>query len=184
MRRVLMVIDMQNDFVAEVGALSFPEARQVIPFVTAKVKEALARGYEVLFTLDTHTPGDLEFNKFPPHCLADTPGQELIPELQQIVNDELKTDRIHLVRKNRYSAFHGTELDQLLGLSPGSSKEKVAEVELVGVCTNICCFFTAEELANRDVPVTAYQEGMASFDQTAHQYALEQMKSVLGVKVV
>ena len=58
------------------------------------------------------------------------------------------------------------------------------EVELVGVCTNICCYFTAEELANRDVSTKVYAEGVASFDQEAHKFALEQMRSVLGVEVV
>ncbi|MCG0278572.1 MAG: isochorismatase family protein, partial [Thermanaeromonas sp.] len=77
MRKVLFVIDMQNDFVAEGGALSFPEARQIVPFVVSKVREALAQGQEVLFTLDTHTPEDKEFQKFPPHCLEGTPGHDL-----------------------------------------------------------------------------------------------------------
>lgn len=108
----------------------------------------------------------------------------MIPELQQIVTDKSKTSFVHFVHKSRYSAFYGTNLEQYLGLGDDGLKEKVTEVELVGVCTNICCFFTAEELVNRDVPVIAYQGGMASFDPLAHRYALEQMKSVLGIKVV
>ncbi|HBG00917.1 MAG TPA: hypothetical protein DDW87_05020, partial [Firmicutes bacterium] len=50
------------------------------------------------------------------------------------------------------------------GLAPGSQRLPVDEVELVGVCTNICCYFTAEELANRDVPVKVHARGVASFD--------------------
>jgi len=184
MRKVLFVIDMQNDFVAEGGALSFPEARQIVPFVVGKVKEALAQGQEVLFTLDTHTPEDREFQKFPPHCLEGTPGHELIPELKEVIQPYQGTGKIHFLKKSRYSAFFGTDLETWLGLAPGSPKKKVDEVELVGVCTNICCFFTAEELANRDIPVTAYAEGMASFDVTAHTFALEQMRTVLGIRVV
>lgn len=184
MRRVLLVIDMQNDFVAEGGALSFPAARGVIPFIADKIKETLTQGKEVLFTLDTHIPGDAEFQKFPPHCLEGTPGHDLIPEFKEIISAYEGTGRVHFLKKNRYSAFFGTDLDDWLGLTPGSNKEKVVEVELVGVCTNICCFFTAEELANRDIPVIAYAKGMASFDPEAHKFALEQMRSVLGIKVV
>lgn len=184
MRRVLLVIDMQNDFVAEGGALSFPAAREVIPFIADKIKETLAQGREVLFTLDTHTPGDAEFQKFPPHCLEGTPGHNLIPELKKIISPYEATGQVHFLKKSRYSAFYGTNLDKWLGLTTGSNKERVAEVELVGVCTNICCFFTAEELANRDIPVVAYAKGMASFDPEAHKFALEQMRSVLGIKVI
>ncbi|HBT46922.1 MAG TPA: cysteine hydrolase [Peptococcaceae bacterium] len=184
MRKVLMVIDMQQDFVSEGGALSFPAAREIIPFVSARIKEALDQEREVIFTLDTHQPGDAEFQKFPPHCLEGTPGHDLIPELKEILSAYEGTGRVYFVKKNRYSAFYGTNLENLLGLTPGSDRERVTEVELVGVCTNICCFFTAEELANRDVPVVAYAKGMATFDPEAHKFALEQMASVLGIKVV
>lgn len=103
MRRVLIVVDMQNDFVAEAGALNSAAAREILPFVGERIKEALAQG---------------------------------------------------------------------------------DEVELVGVCTNICCYFTAEELANRDVPTKVYVQGVASFDQKAHLFALGQMETVLGIQVV
>ncbi len=183
MRRVLIVVDMQNDFVAEKGALSSPAAREIVPFVRQKVQDALQNGYEVVFTLDTHLEDDAEFAKFPPHCLKGSWGQELIPELRQLITAEV-ADQVHFVEKNRYSAFHRTDLEEYLGLTEGSTRRRVDEVELVGVCTNICCYFTAEELANRDVPTRVYAEGVASFDQAAHTFALEQMQSVLGIEVV
>lgn len=182
MRRVLMVVDMQNDFVAAGGALSFPAAREVLPFIREKVEEALARGEEVVFTLDTHRPGDLEFTKFAPHCLEGTWGRELVPELKALA-DSAASGQVLLLPKSRYSAFFGTPLEEYLGLTPGAERPRVDEVELVGVCTNICCFFTAEELANRDVPTRAHACGMASFDPEAHAFALAQMKKVLGLSV-
>lgn len=182
MRRVLIVVDMQNDFVAEGGVLSFPAAREVLPFVREKVREALGRGEEVVFTLDTHREGDLEFTKFPPHCLAGTWGQELVPELKELA-DEAQEGQVLFLPKSRYSAFFGTDLEEYLGLTPGAQLERVGEVDLVGVCTNICCFFTAEELANRDVKTRALAQGMASFDAAAHTFALAQMQNVLGIVV-
>ncbi|NLW07665.1 MAG: cysteine hydrolase [Clostridia bacterium] len=182
MRKVLFVIDMQNDFVAEGGALSFPAAREIVPFVIDKVKEALAQGWEVLFTLDTHTPDDAEFKKFPAHCVAGTRGQELIPELLEAIAPYQDTGQIKMLTKNRYSAFFNTDLDAWLAAADG--RAKVTEAEMVGVCTNICCFFTAEELANRDIPVRILAQGMASFDPEAHRWALDQMRWVLGLELV
>lgn len=183
MRRVLIVVDMQNDFVAEAGALSFPEAREILPFIRSKVEQALVEGHEVVFTLDTHFEDDAEFAKFPPHCLQGSWGQELVPELKELLGNNTE-NRVHFVQKNRYSGFYQTDLEEYLGLAEGNQRDRVEEVELVGVCTNICCFFTAEELANRDVPTRVYSQGVASFDQSAHTFALEQMKVVLGVEVV
>jgi len=52
------------------------------------------------------------------------------------------------------------------------------------LCSSYCCLLTAEELANRDVPVTAYRAGRVNFDDAAHRNALEQVERVPGVKVV
>lgn len=183
MRRVLIVVDMQNDFVAEGGALNFPAARQILPFVSKKVQEVLEAGGEVVFTLDTHAENDAEFAKFPAHCLKDSWGQQLVPELKKQLGDDV-ADRVHFVQKNRYSGFYQTDLEEYLGLTTSRKRARVDKVEMVGVCTNICCYFTAEELANRDVPTTVYAAGVASFDEDAHTFALDQMRTVLGVEVV
>ena len=52
MKKLLVVVDMQNDFIS--GALGTEEARSIVPSVTGKIKEYLAEGSEVVFTLDTH----------------------------------------------------------------------------------------------------------------------------------
>ncbi|NMB02138.1 MAG: cysteine hydrolase [Firmicutes bacterium] len=182
MRTVLIVVDMQNDFVAEEGALSSSAAREILPFVQERVKAALQAGHEVVFTLDTHIADDLEFEKFAPHCLKGSWGHQLVPELQELLDDQF-SGQVYFVEKNRYSAFYGTDLAEHLGLAAGSEQRRVDQVELVGVCTNICCYFTAEELANRDVPTKVYAKGVASFDQKAHEFALEQMQSVLGIVI-
>ena len=183
MRRVLIVVDMQNDFVAEEGVLSSEAARTAVPFIRGLVHRALLSGDEVVFTLDPHREDDAEFAKFAPHCVQGTWGQQLIPELKSVVAEH-GGERVHYVEKNRYSAFFQTDLEEYLGLSPESTRQAVDEVEIVGVCTNICVYFTAEELANRDVPVRVYKEGVASFDEEAHHFALGQMQSVLGLEVI
>lgn len=182
MREVLIVVDLQNDFVNEKGALSSPAARAIVPFVSKLVKTHLDAGKEVVFTLDTHYLDDAEFEKFPPHCLENSWGQKLIPELQDLVTKQVE-DQVHFVQKNRYSGFYKTDLEEYLGLNKKAVRKPVDRVQIVGVCTNICVFFTAEELANRDIPTKVYAQGVASFDLDAHIFALEQMESVLGVEI-
>ena len=82
---ILVVVDMQNDFVA--GALGTPEAGDIVPYVVGRVVDGLNRGETVLFTRDTHGPDYLETQegkKLPvPHCVRGTEGWEIIPQLQE-----------------------------------------------------------------------------------------------------
>lgn len=173
-RKVLLVIDMLVDFIEEDGKLFCgTQAREIIPFVQEKVREFLDEGHEVIFVADAHDPNDLEFKRFPVHCVNGTPGAELIKEMKDLWREGQCT----VVKKRRYSAFYGTDLERLLHLKDPD------EVHVVGVCTNICVLYTVEELCNRDIKTVVYKDGVASFDRNAHLWALEQMKSVLGAEV-
>jgi len=172
MKRALVVIDMLNDFVAEEGALYCgPAARAVLPFIARAVEEARRAGEPVLFVADRHRPDDKEFEMFPPHCVAGTKGAEICPELRPQEGEPV-------IPKRRYSAFFGTDLDLDL------REHGIQEVVLVGVCTNICVFFTAADARMRGYKVTVPRDGVASFDAEAHRFALREMEKVLGVNVI
>ena len=76
MSRLLVVVDMQKDFVD--GALGTKEAQAIVPAVKRKIEEYQAAGDPVVFTMDTHGPDYLatqEGKKLPvPHCIRGTPG--------------------------------------------------------------------------------------------------------------
>ena len=173
MKRVLLVVDMLEGFLRrEYPLFCGPQSEAIIPFVKAKVEEYARAGEPVVFILDSHDPDDLEFKKFPPHCIKGTKEAEVISELRGIAKREV------YVRKKRYSGFFGTNLEEIL------KKEKPDVVEVVGVCTNICVLYTVEELANRDYQVMVHRDCVASFDQDAHEWAFKQMAKVLGAKIV
>lgn len=166
-----MVIDMLNDFVDEKGSLFCgPASRAILPFVVKTVQKARGVGEPVFFIADRHLADDKEFEMFPPHCIAGTEGAAVCPEL------EPKKGEI-IVPKRRYSAFFGTDLDLRL------RELGVSEIILVGVCTNICVFFTAADARMRGYKVTVLRDGVASFDEAAHRFALEQMEKVLGARI-
>ena len=76
MQDILLVIDMQTDFVD--GALGTAEAVRIVPAVAARIDEAIARGEQIYFTRDTHQANYLatpEGRKLPViHCVQGTPG--------------------------------------------------------------------------------------------------------------
>ncbi len=172
-KKVLLVVDMLEGFLREGYPLYCgKQAEAIIPFVRKKVEEYAQSGDLVVFIADQHDPDDKEFQRFPKHCVKGTKEAEVISELQGIAKREV------LVPKRRYSGFFQTNLEQIL------AQENPELIEVVGVCTNICVLYTVEELANRDYKIRVYRDGVASFDQEAHQWALKQMESVLGAEVV
>ncbi len=123
MRKLLIVVDMQNDFVT--GSLGTKEAERIVPAVVDKIKAYQAAGDEIVFTRDTHTTEYLqtqEGKKLPvEHCIKDTWGWELIGELQ---------------------CFDGKIFDKptfgSVMLTEFAIRGDYQEIELIGLCTDIC----------------------------------------------
>ncbi|MBE3589084.1 MAG: cysteine hydrolase [Thermoanaerobacteraceae bacterium] len=174
-RNVLLVIDMLKDFIEPDGALYCGEkAKEIVPFVVEKVREFMAKDEPVIFIMDAHDPEDLEFNRFPVHCVYGSPGAQLIDELAELVAEYPFAIK---VPKTRFSGFFRTGLKKILeDLEPET-------VHVVGVCTNICVLYTVEELRNRDYRTIVHTRGVTSFDPEAHRWALQQMETVLGAEM-
>ena len=120
MSRLLVVVDMQKDFVD--GALGSPEARAIVPNVLDKVKAYRDTGDEVVFTLDTHGPDymdTMEGEKLPvPHCLKGTEGWELDAGLREFDGKRFEKVTFGSPELAEYAAAGGYERIELLGLCP------------------------------------------------------------------
>lgn len=123
LHRLLVVIDMQNDFVS--GSLGTEEAGKIVPAVVEKVKDYLQRGDDVLFTRDTHGTDYLhtqEGRKLPvEHCLFQTWGWEIIDELKPYVQKSFDKPTFGSLELTAYVAEKGYQ-----------------DIELAGLCTDIC----------------------------------------------
>ena len=174
MSQALLVVDMLNDFVLEDGALTVgPAGKQIIPPIRERIQEYRQKGDLILYVADCHAPDDKEFNMFPPHCIKGEEGAEIVSELRP---QDAANERV--IPKRRYSAFYGTDLDLTL-------KEKgIHQLELTGVCTNICILYTAADARMRYYDVTVRADTVASFDEAAHNFALKEMEHTLGVKII
>ena len=174
--KVLIVVNMLNDYINHDGALSCGrQAMDIVPFVVEKIRGFVGEGLPVIFIMDAHDPEDHEFKRFPVHCVYGTQGARLIKEIEHEVEEY---SFVIKVLKSRYSGFFRTNLNTIIrDLDPGL-------IEVVGVCTNICVLYTVEELSNRNYRVMVHRDGVASFDREAHRWALKQMETVLGAEVV
>ena len=169
MKKVLIVVDMQNDFIT--GALGSAEAQTIVPNVVEKVK-----GFEgdIYFTRDTHFDdymNTLEGKKLPvPHCINGTEGWSIIKELSDYAYN--RTNEV--VSKGIMNKF-------TFGYKDWRQTFKLDEFEfeLCGVCTDICVISNA--LALRmfypDSKITVDASCCAGVTPEKHAAALEVMKS-------
>jgi len=169
-KKALLIIDMLNDFIRENGKLYIGDSGGKIISPIQRELEKFRKKNPVFFICDCHRPDDKEFNLFPPHCLSGTEGADIIEELKPLKDD-------FIIHKRRYSGFFQTDLDITL------REEGISELELVGVCTNICVLYTAASARMLNYKVIVIKDAVASFDQEAHDFTLKQMKDILGVEI-
>ena len=159
---------MQNDFIS--GPLGTKEALEILPKVIKKIKEYKIEN--VFATRDTHEKNYLNTleGKYLPitHCIKNTYGWQLQSKIAQLIDDN------NIFNK---SSFGSLELSQyLLKLS----KNQKLEIELVGLCTDICVISNAIIIKNTlvDTDVVVDSSCTAGVTPESHITALDSMKAL------
>lgn len=163
-KKVLVVVDMQNDFID--GALGTKEAVAIVD----NVKEYITNfDGEVVFTRDTHFENYLdtqEGKNLPvPHCIKGTVGHEIREGLYEAAGGESKIfDKL---------TFGSTELSEYL-----KTNTEIEEVTLIGLCTDICVISNALMIKGfmPEVKVNVVENCMAGVSVESHKNAIEAMK--------
>ena len=160
MNKILIVVDMQNDFVS--GSLGTAEARDIVTKVRAKLDSFDG---DVIFTRDTHNEDYLKTNegKHLPveHCIKGSWGWEIIDELKPYVNKVIDKP-----------TFGSTELVEYL------KTKNYDSFELCGLCTDICVVSNALLIKANfyEVEVSVDSACCAGVTVNSHNSALETMK--------
>lgn len=172
MRDLLLVVDMQNDFID--GALGTKEAVAIVPNVREKIENFDGT---VLFTRDTHEKNYLETqegkNLPVEHCIRGTKGWEIREELEKLRTTQA-IDKV---------TFGSKELgDILLRLN---EQEPISHITVIGLCTDICVISNVmiAKAFLPEVPITVDAKCCAGVSVESHLNALEAMK-VCQVEVV
>jgi len=176
--KALIVIDYTIDFVT--GKLPCGEPAIALENRISELTEQFVHAGEyVVMAVDIHEENDPyhpETSLFPPHNIRDTSGRNLYGKLQEVYN--LHKEHTYWMDKTRYSAFCGTDLEQRL------RARGITELHLVGVCTDICVLHTAVDAYNRGYGIVVHEDGVASFNQLGHEWALTHFKNTLGATVL
>lgn len=168
MKKCLIVVDYQNDFVT--GSLGFKKAEQLDNRIAEKIEKYRNEGWEISFTFDTHEENYLNTNEgrnLPvAHCIKGTDGHKLYGKTAKMLT---KSDRCFFK-----SSFGSTELFEHL------KAEKFDIVELCGVVTNICVISNAilVKTALPEAEVSVDSACVASNDDSLNKSALDVMQSL------
>ena len=158
--KTLIVVDMQNDFVN--GTLGTKEAEDIVENVKNKIKEYYENGEKIIFTRDTHFENYLETNEgknLPvKHCVKDSNGWQIFDGLE--VPNAIYIDK------------------PTFGYTEWSKYELGNEIEIIGLCTDICV------VSNALIIKALYPEANISVDSRCcagvtletHEAALKTMK--------
>lgn len=163
MKKLLVVVDMQNDFID--GSLGTDDAKWIVNNVVKKINYYRQNGWGVIFTRDTHEENylDTQEGKNLPvkHCIKGTHGWELCSKLD--INDSKICDK---------NSFGSPELAQYV------KDADADEVELVGLCTDICVISNALLIKAYlpEAKVIVDSACCAGVTPTSHANALSAMK--------
>ena len=162
MAKFFIVIDMQNDFVTT-SQLANPVAAKTIPFIKEQIQRYKEKGYQVVFTRDTHYENYMETGegKHLPfvHCVKGTKGWEIVPELNS-TPEAIVIDKEHF----GYDGWKNY-------IKPGD------EVVMCGTVTSICVASNALAIKMIEgVEVTILAEGCSGLLNEDHEAALKVME--------
>jgi nicotinamidase/pyrazinamidase len=176
-RDALIIVDVQNDFCPG-GALAVPQGDEVIPTVNRLLKQR----WLSVATMDWHPAEHCSFEPhggpWPPHCVQETTGAELHPELDAD-SIQLTVTKASHHDKDAYSGFDGTELASIL-------REKgIARVVVCGIATDYCVKATAHDALKEGFEVVVLEDAVRGVEVNPgdSQRALEELRKA-GAQVI
>lgn len=173
MKDILVVVDMQNDFVD--GSLGTKEAREIVENMLDLVKNFDG---DIYFTRDSHKVDYLtsqEGKNLPvEHCIKGTEGWEIIDALKPYANEDKIIDKPTFGSKDL-----GERLKEI------NDKDGISSITLAGLCTDICVISNAMVLKAfmPEVPIKVVEAACAGVSPESHQRAIEAMK-VCQVEII
>ncbi|MCL2321863.1 MAG: cysteine hydrolase [Oscillospiraceae bacterium] len=165
MKKLLIVVDMQNDFIT--GTLGSSQAEKILPNVKAKILEYMQNKDQVFFTRDTHHENYLstQEGKYLPiiHCIKGTEGHQIAKELC--------TEDCEVFDKTTFGSLEFSKYIAVIS-------EDFDEIELCGLCTDICVVSNAIILKAQlpEMKITVDAKCCAGVTEESHKAALLTMK--------
>jgi ureidoacrylate peracid hydrolase len=171
---VLIIVDMQKDFLDDGAACFIPGGRSVVPATAKLLQQFRAAAMPVIHVITVWQKDGVDMSKFTTSEILmerglreGEPGIDPVEELTPLENE-------YIVRKKRYSAFYATDLEALL--------RALGSVYLVtaGVATNYCVRSTVHDAAFRDFMPVVASDCATSYTPEEHDQSLKDIATGFG----
>jgi len=159
-KTAMIVVDMQNDWVAPGAPLETPAARQVVPKIAEALRACRGAGIRIIYTAHVHRADGCDMGLFDDLCppianrdalIDGTRGVEIYADLAPAAGE-------HVIKKHRYSGFYGTDLDMIL------REWGIDTVIISGTTTENCCLSTARDALFHNYRVVFLSDATATCD--------------------
>jgi nicotinamidase/pyrazinamidase len=189
-KTIFWEVDAQADFMLPGGKLYVPGAEEIIPNIERLVSGAIEAGALLVSSIDSHPEGDVEFERFPPHCLRGTPGARIVPEglaanFCTIPNDASRAAPNHvlsfpqvILEKQTLDVFDNPHAGALVERLPAD-----ADYVIFGVVTEYCVKCAAKGLLERHRKVAIVIDAIEALDKESGRNALEELQA-LGARLI
>ncbi|HKD90721.1 MAG TPA: isochorismatase family cysteine hydrolase [Terriglobales bacterium] len=186
---VLWEVDVQADFMLPGGKLYVPGAEKIIATLEKLVTAGHQAGALLISSADAHNPEDPELKQWPPHCMKDSPGAEIIPEGRLsktlvVPNDKTfqRPTDLHaydqiIIQKNELDVFSNPHTNALLALLKHNRVREDAEFLVFGVVTEYCVQFAAGGLLQRGKRVAVVTDAIKEIDLTQGECSLRDFQA-------
>ncbi|MGG3885839.1 cysteine hydrolase family protein [Brevibacillus panacihumi] len=159
-KTAILVIDMQNDFIAQGAPLETPMGRRILPTLQRLLSFGREKGMSVIYTAHVHREDGSDLGRFGDiypviaegaALIDDTPGTEMYPDVAPLPHEPV-------IKKHRYSAFFGTDLDIIL------RSKGIETVVITGVTTENCCHAAARDAMYLGYRVAFLSDATGTYD--------------------
>lgn len=185
MKKLLLVVDYQYDFVADDGLLTCGEAAQKIESnIYNKINEYKNDNQDVIFTFDSHRKDEFDAKRhmesisLPLHCEVETKGNELYGKVKELYDN----NNFKAYVKNTYML----PFEYLINIC----KENYDVIEVIGVATDICVFNNVIGLYNyianntMDTKIIVDESCCASNNYENHCKSIDYMRTILNLEII
>ena len=160
-KTAIIVVDMVYDFTNENGLVYYPQNKEILPNIKKAIDICRENGALVIFMQHCYRRGKPDKNllHMRPNCIEGSGGEEIDESLTVLPQD-------YVIKKRRYSAFFGTDLDLVL------RENDIRRVIIVGTKTNCCIRATVTDAYYLDYDVYVIRECVATSDEIVNNVHL------------
>ncbi|MEG0913972.1 MAG: cysteine hydrolase [Oscillospiraceae bacterium] len=169
-KTAFVIIDMVYDFTNPQGRVYYADNAKIMPKVQRALEFCRSQNMLIIFVQHTHRANKPDKNLvgMRPNCIEGTGGENIDPRL------EVDYEKDYIIKKRRYSAFFGTDLDLVL------REHKIENVVMVGTKTNCCVRATVTDAYYLDYNAVVLSDCVCTNSEVINDVHLTDIKKYLG----